>query len=255
MKGIIVLLLLLIFGLSNNLELALAGNLSDRLTNYPCWETKPVVTFAQGDLVYPDWMAGNWTVTSTLIDLTAPLAPQIITPGFESNRRYLQQPIEFPVRFIEKEITTPIKSAFLSTIISKPLIVADRSFNGLAISRTYLGDKAVLSVKTAPDNPNRQITFLRGERQLVSTVTARNSENSQPNQFIATEISQQIFRGETSTYLNEVETTTAYQLLSPETILADQVTAIYLSPQSPDYFQAINRPVALYRYRLELVKD
>jgi hypothetical protein len=86
-------------------------------------------------------------------------------------------------------------------------------------------------------------------------VTARNSETPSQNQFIATEISQQIFRGGTNTYLNEVETTTAYQLLSPKTILADQVTAIYLSPQSPDYFQALNRPVALYRYRLELVKD
>jgi hypothetical protein len=255
MPRIILLLLVLILGWSNHLELSVAGNLSDRLTNYPRWVTKPVVTFAFGDLVYPDWMAGNWTVTSTLIDLTAPLAPQITTPGFENNRLYLQKPIEFPVKFIEKAISRPINSAFLSTIISKPSIVADRSFNGLAISRAYLGDQAVLSVKTDPDNPNRQITFLRGERQLISTVIARNSEVPNRHQFIATEISQQTFRGGTNTYFNEVETTTAYQLLSPKTILADQVTAIYLSPQSPDYFQAPNRPVALYRYRLELLKD
>jgi hypothetical protein len=255
MQGIILFLLVLILGWSNHLELSLAGNLSDRLTNYPRWVTKPVVTFALGDLVYPDWMVGNWTVTSTLIDLTAPLAPQIITPSFESNRRYLEQPIEFPVRFIEKAIPRPINSAFLSTIISKSSIVADRSFNGLAISRAYLGNQAVLSVKTDPDNPNRQITFLRGTGQLISTVIARNSETPSRNQFIATEISEQIFRGETRTYLNEVETTTAYQLLSPETILADQVTAIYLSPQSPDYFQALDHPVALYRYRLKLIKD
>lgn len=255
MQGIILFLLVLILGWSNHLELSLAGNLSDRLTNYPRWETKPVVTVALGDLVYPDWMAGNWTVTSVLIDLTAPLAPQITTPGFESNRRYLEQSIEFPVRFIEKAISRPINFAFLSTIISKTSIVADRSFNGLAISRAYLGNQAVLSVKTDPNNPNRQITFLRGTGQLISTVIARNSEIPQENQFIATEISEQIFRGETKTYLNEVETTTAYQLLSPEKILADQVTAIYLSPQSPNYFQAPNRPVALYRYRLELVKD
>jgi hypothetical protein len=255
MPRIILLLLVLILGWSNHLELSVAGNLSDRLTNYPRWVTKPAVTFAQGDLVYPDWMAGNWTVTSTLIDLTAPLAPQITTPGFESNRLYLQKPIEFPVKFIEKAISRPINSAFLSTIISKPSIVADRSFNGLAISRAYLGNQAILSVKTDPDNPNRQITFFRGEGQLISTVIARNSETPSQNQFIATEISQQIFRGGTNTYLNEVETTTAYQLLSAKTIIADQVTAIYLSPKSPDYFQALNRPVALYRYRLELVKD
>jgi len=255
MQRIILFLLALIIGCSNHLQLSIAGNLSDRLTNYPRWMTKPVVSFASGDLVYPDWMVGNWTVTSTLIDLTAPLAPQIITPGFESNRRYLEQSIEFPVRFIEKAMSRPINAAFLSTIISKPSTVADRSFNGLAISRAYLGNQSVLSVKTDPNNPNRQITFLRGAHQLISTVIARNSETPSRNQFIATEIIQQIFRGETNTYLNEVETTTAYQLLSPNKILGDQVTAIYLSPQSPDYFQAPNRPVALYRYRLELLKD
>jgi hypothetical protein len=45
-------------------------------------------------------------------------------------------------------------------------------------------------------------------------------------------------------------------------IIAEQVTAIYLSPQDPNYFEAIDpeslfgqpRPVALYRYRLEFRK-
>ena len=31
---------------------------------------------------------------------------------------------------------------------------------------------------------------------------------------------------------------------------ADQITAIYLSPQDPDYFKAKGQPVALYRYQL-----
>jgi hypothetical protein len=54
---------------------------------------------------------------------------------------------------------------------------------------------------------------------------------------------------------NVVETTTAYQQLqSPgTTIEAKQITAVYLSPQDPDYFKAIERPVALYRYHLKLV--
>ena len=32
--------------------------------------------------------------------------------------------------------------------------------------------------------------------------------------------------------------------------MADQITAIYLSPQDPDYFKAKDKPVALYRYQL-----
>ncbi|MGK7957556.1 MAG: DUF6816 family protein, partial [Crocosphaera sp.] len=55
-------------------------------------------------------------------------------------------------------------------------------------------------------------------------------------------------------YLNEVETTTDYQLINANKVTAKQVTAIYLSPEDPDYFKAINRPVAIYEYELILEK-
>jgi hypothetical protein len=46
-------------------------------------------------------------------------------------------------------------------------------------------------------------------------------------------------------------------------ITADQITAIYLSPQDPDYFKTLvsdnplsgPRPVALYRYSMEFRKE
>ena len=61
------------------------------------------------------------------------------------------------------------------------------------------------------------------------------------------------FKGGSRPYFNTVESTTAYQKLSTSspTITADQVTAVYLSPQDPDYFAAGSQPVALYRYLLE----
>jgi hypothetical protein len=140
----------------------------------------------------------------------------------------------------------------------------------------------IQSVKVDPDSPNRQITSLRTGRQLISVVTGRASETPTPDQFIATEVSNQVFRGTPQPYFNQVETTTAYQLrrsadrsvrlsavrlsspskphaevsatLSPSSAIeADQVTAVYLSPQDSDYFKAQARPVALYRYRLQLL--
>jgi len=237
---------------------ARAGVLGDRISSFPNWENKPPIAVANGDLVYPDWMAGNWNVASTLVDLAAPLAPNIVTPGFESNRQYLQQPVLFKVRFQpEKNI------GFIYNNTSKKAtkIVADRTFNGLNIAKAYLGDGGVLSVKVDPTNPNRQITVLKGERQLISIVTSRGTETPNPREFVSTEISQQVFRGESDIYLNEVETTTAYRVVgggengdsASKRIEADQVTAIYLSPQDPDYFAAGGHPVALYRYRLELL--
>ncbi|NER39568.1 MAG: hypothetical protein F6J93_37455 [Oscillatoria sp. SIO1A7] len=254
---------------------ALAGALADRLARFPNWESKPPVQVASGDLVYPEWMAGTWEVTSTLVDMVAPLAPDFVSPGFESNRRYLNQPTKFQVRFgANKKV---YNSEFLDMMLlplpiarnkglAKKEVVADRAFNGLKIAQAYLGDRAVLSVKVDPHNPNRQITLLRGNRQLVSVTSDRSSEIPGSDRFIATEISQQVFRGESQIYFNEVETTTAYLFLEQGTVRddmpmtkkpikkieADQATAIYLSPQDADYFVVPGRPVALYRYRLEL---
>ncbi|MCC5649077.1 hypothetical protein LC609_04320 [Nostoc sp. XA013] len=234
---------------------ALAGELSQRLANFPQWEKLTSVQPASGDLVYPEWMAGTWQVTSTLVDLAAPLAPDIITPGFEGNRRQLNQPVSFVVRFVKEQPSiTGLK--ILPHIDNKsPILVADRAFNSLNLARAYLGNEAVLLVKVDPDSPNRQITFLRSSRQLVSIVTARGTETTPDGKFITTEVFQQLFKGGSRPYLNSVESTTAYHKLptANPAIEADQVTAVYLSPQDPDYFKAGSRPVALYRYHLEFI--
>jgi hypothetical protein len=232
---------------------ALAGELSEHLLHFPQWEKLTSVRPAVGDLVYPDWMMGSWQVKSTLCDLVAPLAPDIVTPGFEGNRQYLKEPISFPVRFVRKTTPDP-RLKILPQTSRKSAVVADRAFNGLNLAKAYLGD-TVLSVKLDPDSPNRQITFLRGERQLVSIVAARATENTSDGKFITTEVFQQLFKGGGRPYFNTVESTTAYRQLAVinSPIEADQVTAVYLSPQDPDYFKAGSRPVALYRYRLEFL--
>lgn len=235
---------------------AQAGPLTERLQQFPDWSGKPPLQHAQGDLVYPDWMAGSWRMTTTLVDLAAPLAPDIMTPGFEGNREYLNQIMESQVRFVPDKATAkgPLSFFRRSSVSDEPAqIVADRAFNGLNLAKTYLGDKAIKAVRVDPENPNRQVTILSSDRQLESIVTERATETPAEDTFVTSEVFQQIFRGVAQPYFNEVETTTAYHRLEGEgpVIEADQVTAIYLSPQDPDYFKVINKPVALYRYRLE----
>ncbi len=227
---------------------ALAGPIADRLTAFPNWGSKPALPAAQGDLVYPDWLRGDWLLTSTLVDLAAPLAPELTSPGFEGNRDQLGVAVSCPVRFVGAQ---PRSQRLIPTITGSPQTVADRAFNGLSLVRAYLGDAAVKAVKVDPQNPNRQVTLLSGSRQLESTVTARAVETPDPDQFITVERFQQVFRGGAIPYFNEVETTTAYRREEAE-ITADQVTAVYLSPQDPDFLKATDQPVALYRYRLNL---
>ncbi len=228
-----------------------AGSLADRVAQYPQgWQAPPALAPAQGDLIYPGWFLGQWQAVSTLIDQVAPLAPEVVTPGFEGNRQYLEQPVTFAVRFVSAAPVGPL-GIRLSGVSA---VVAERAFNSLSVARAYLGDSAVQSVKVDPQSPNRQITYLRGGRQLVSTIQARGVEADDPDTFTTSEFFLQEFRGAPQLYFNRVENTTTYHRLptDPATIAADQVTAIYLSPQDADYFKAGNRPVALYHYQMTL---
>lgn len=250
---------------------AIAGALSDRIDRYPNWDRQPFVRQHEGELTYPEWFRGRWVATSTLIEQIAPLAPEIVTPGFESNRQYINKPIYFTVQFIPTDPTkalkfSPLNLPRLKSSLPAPQIVADRAFNGLNIAIAYLGGANVQSVTIDPQNPTKQITRLTQDRQLEAFVTGFDSDSQRllqretlnPDRFVSTEVSQQVFRTSSTIYLNTVETTTSYQFSSTPTptITATQISAIYLSPQDPDYLRSLSTfgsPVALYKYRLDLV--
>jgi hypothetical protein len=238
----------------------LAGVLSDRIDRYPNWDTQSQLSQHEGELTYPEWFRGRWIATSTLLSQSAPLAPELVTPGFESNRQYIDKPIEFTVQFIPTDPTksiefSPLNLPKLKANLPKPKLIADRAFNGLNIATAYLGAANVKSVEIDRQNPTKQITQLTQDRQLEAFVTGFDREIPALDRFIATELSQQVFRTSATIYLNTVETTTSYQFSPTPTprITATQISAIYLSPQDPDYFRSGNRAVAIYKYRLNLV--
>ncbi|MEM1426548.1 MAG: DUF6816 family protein, partial [Cyanobacteria bacterium P01_H01_bin.130] len=196
---------------------AIAGSLGDRISAYPEWTGPPPTRPAIGDLLYPQWMAGHWQISSTLVDLDAPLAPDIVTPGFEGNQALLDKPIDFPVKFIPRQALPAVgilgKGATRRSNPGEIPIVADRAYNGQQIAEAYLGAEFVKSVEADPAAPNEQIVILKGDRQLISNVIERASESPEPDRFVATEIVQQIFQseGDAPVYLNTVETTSDYR--------------------------------------------
>jgi hypothetical protein len=224
---------------------------------FPEWNNKPPVHQATGELIYPDWMAGNWEMTSTLVEMVAPLAPDVTTPGFEGNRQFLNQPLSCRVRFVPSTalefrrtglpfLSLPTKS--LATI----QVVSDRAYNGLSLAKAYLGDR-VFQVWVDSRDHNRLITKFRDNRKLFSTTTGRMVEQSAPDRFIVTELSQQFFQSPEKPYKNEVETTTIYTYQPNHSVSADQFTAVYLAPPHPKAYLAGDRPVALYHYQLKFV--
>lgn len=234
-----------------------AGAIRARLEQFPDWQSPPSLPEAQGDLYYPDWLAGKWCVTSTLVDAVAPLAPDLVTPGFESSQKQLGQPATFSVQFV------PAKPAMHATNWSSPVskglladqgiqgIVADRIYNGTHLTEALMGKDALKSIQIDAESPNRQVIQFRNGQVLASRISNRAMESDAEREFISSELYQQEFRSPTQIYFNQVENTILYRLeAAPRQIEAAQITAIYLSPQDPDYFKARQRPVALYRYRL-----
>lgn len=256
---------------------ARAESLAARAAAFPDWGRKPNLERAVGDLVYPDWMAGTWEVTSVLEAAIAPLAPEVVTPGFAGNRAALGESVVFaarfepsarpaPRRFDRGPFPAPLLARNAANrpadpptadrpVANRPAIVADRAFNGLNLARAVLGSEAVQAVRTDPDDPNRQLTVFRGDRQLRSTVLARRTaarSGADGDRFLAAELTRQSFRGAPQVYFNDVETLADYRHYpgAPAPVVADQMTAVYLSPRDRDFFRAGDRPVALYRYRL-----
>jgi hypothetical protein len=227
---------------------AMAASLPQRIAEFPRWSLATDLIRA-GDLIYPDWFAGEWTATSILREQVAPLAPKVVTPGFERNKVNIDRPYSFQVRF--GSATDTVAPGITVIADNSMVITSDRTFNGEQIANAYLGNNAVKSIQTISQPQIVQITQLQNGTELRSTVSGYLSESTGVDSFATTEINQQVFQGKT-TYLNTVETTTSYHLIDQHHITAEQVTAIYLSPQDPDYFKALQHPVALYRYTLEL---
>ncbi len=236
----------------------LAGTLTERIAAFPEWHDKPTVQPVEGDLIYPDWMLGTWEMTSTLVDMVAPLAPEVTTPGFEGNRVFLNAPVTCQVRFLPSNIVERNKAfiPFLSLptqSLTKALVISDRAFNGLSLAKAYLGDR-VFRVWVDTRDPNRMTTKFRDNRKLFSFTTGRSVEQPDPEHFIASELFQQFFQAPEKPYKNQVETTTAYTHQPDGSVTADQFTAVYLNSPHPKAFVAGDRPVALYRYRLRFVQ-
>lgn len=193
-----------------------------RAASWPDWQLPaPLRPAGRNDLIYPDWFAGTWQLSSH--DLA----------GQEPDLRH-------PVRFAAR---------------AGGGVVGDRAFNANAIGQALLGPQ-LLAVDNDPANPNRQLARLGGGVLLESTVVARRSESSGDGSgggsFSADELALQVVRGPGGEpRISRVETLSRYHLESDGVISGEQWQATYPSPGDG----LIAQPLRSAHWQLKLIPN
>jgi len=172
------------------------GPLERRLANWPAWSLPaPLPRPDRGDLIWPAWFQGEWEVSSTPAEGSEP--PQRWRARFQAD--------------------------------GEDGALADRAFNAGQIGSALLGD-GLISVRNDPANPNRQVSGLRGDRQLESTVVGRRSARPNGATFLADELTLQVLHGPGTPRISRVEVLGLWQRLEDGSISGEQWQASYASP-------------------------
>jgi hypothetical protein len=170
--------------------------LERRLASWPDWSLPaPLPRPERGDLIWPAWFRGEWEVSSTPAEGSEP-----------------------PLRWRARFQTDGEGGAF-----------ADRAFNAGEIGKVLLGD-GLISVRNDPANPNRQVSLLRGDRQLESTVVGRRSARPDGATFLADELTLQVLHGPGAPRISRVEVLGLWQRRQDGSISGEQWQASYASP-------------------------
>lgn len=222
--------------------------------------------FAPKDVYYPGSFAGDWNVTSTLLQKTFPFGPDFVLSkslkeGSPRNRaERVGDSTSYLARYLPAE--------------SGEKAIADRAFNLVSLSRSYKQLSPVIADSIqwdAATNPTR-LTYQResvtadmrpvGPIKAEVYLTARKSEaaNSNPNDdeqrvFAASERSRTVTVGTGSVTADDCEIITEFSTVDANTMRAISRVAIYLTPNPNSMegvlWQQINgKAVAFYDYEL-----
>ena len=200
--------------------------LDERQQAWPHWQLPaPLPRPRQHqDLIYPEWLRGEWMVEST--DLAD------------------QSRLEHPARF----------HALHPLIDGKADVVGDRRFNARAIGEALLGEQ-LLSVEQAPEQVNRQLAHLSDDRTLETTVIGRRQTSTDQRPFVSDELVLQILHGNGPPRISRIETLSRYSLCADDInlICAEQLQARYPGPGAQSSNQALN--TSHYELRLTRQRD
>ena len=218
---------------------------------------------------FPDFMAGTWQVTQTLVDATTPLglvyvggpngSESIAEKTMAETRSKLNQPVNLQLRFVK----------------TKWGVAEDRVFNNAQRFNAFAGRKVVATVDYADVGASNRAAVLKNggtAEDPLSTILVRykgpaaqkvfvtshaTTSLSDSNKWFVSEGQRSIFAltNENTAPPIFTDTEVLYQLepVAPDRVQARLRLAAYLNAQSDKlYFDARNRAVSLLDYTLDM---
>jgi len=219
------------------------------------------------NLYYPSWLAGEWSVTQTLVDTGTPLGlkyiggpngvEEIAKATIAESRKKLYEPVLLRLRYIPTNWGVAEDRVFntrqrLDAFAGKS-VVASVSYNDVGGSNR----KSVLAMGGTEDDP-LQTTFVRfkGPAAQKTFVVSHGAETLSSTEWTGYELDRAIFaltnQNTAPPLTTDSELIWKFQKIDNDTIKAKLRIAGYLNAQSDKlYFDAKKRAVSLQDYDLE----
>ncbi|CAK8986430.1 unnamed protein product [Durusdinium trenchii] len=216
--------------------------------------TSPIFNIPPKQQVYPDWLEGNWSVRSRFVGFEFPTLPrqQVMreedVPGFKTCSiidfaDVGKSPLEYNMSFVKRSTDGGV--------------VEDWPSNLCSTVQAHLARGRVTSVDYSPSqDPNRltmRLVASKNAERVELFVNARDAERPKEDVFLCSEYRRQV------TFSSRVQQgyNCNYQHYRTFQRQADGVrlnvlTASYLDPLSPLYFESFDKPVVVFAHELQL---
>ncbi len=157
--------------------------LLERLSAWPDWSDPAPLPRPKSneDLIYPPWFSGLWNVESL----------ELLANGDVDER---WPPLQHLARFQLNQHND---------------VVGDRPFNAKSLGQALLGEQ-LISVEQSPQQLNRQLARLSGDRLLETTVIGRGQSGIDASSFLSDELVLQVMHGARAPRLSRIETLSRY---------------------------------------------
>jgi len=220
--------------------------------------TSPIFNIPPKQQVYPDWLEGSWQATSTFAGFEFPTLPraqvmrQDDVPGFKKCSiidfaDVGKSPLEYNMSFVKDQ----------------GVVVEDLPFNLRSSVAAHLGGKGrITSVDYNPQSDPNRITIrllaTKNAERVELFVNARDSEQppEEPDLFLSSEYRRQVtFSSRVAQGYNcNYQHFRTFQRVGPDKLRLNVLTASYLDPLSPLYFDTFDKPAIVYAHELELTR-